>query len=204
MILSVRPGFLPLDHAGDAVAALFGTALLNYFDDCEPVHYPPIKAIEVTCDTSQGPYAKAGFVAAGFRVPTATGPAHAPATKNPVTLTVTPSLPDTFKNYPLGASESGMIAAKTLRGAFVTLAIGSNDDPYDGDPGTSMQVRCNQADIDRVKGGFGAAKFTAVQARPYKPKRATDRRDALRRQLKPWTTNIQKRVIQEVTKKRAK
>ena len=159
MILTVRPRLATLDHVGDAVAALLGAGILQVFPDGEPVHIPPVEAVEVTCDTAQGGYAKAGFYAAGFEIPTATGPAAAPPSNNPTTLTVTPALPDTSENYPLGAAESGTTAAKTLCGAYVTQPIGANGDPYIGDPGTSMQVSCNQADVPRVRSAFGAAKF---------------------------------------------
>ncbi len=138
MILTVRPGRQTLDHVGDAVAALIGAGILQVFPDGEPVHIPPLQGAEVTCDTAQGGYAKAGLYAAGFEIPTATEPATAPAQNNPVTLTVTLALPDTFANYPLGASNSGTTAAQALCGAYVTIPIGANGDPYVGDPGTSM------------------------------------------------------------------
>src|SRR5208282_1627590 len=162
MILQVRQHLEPLNHVGDAVAALIGSGVLKVFPDKEPIHYPPARAIEVNCDDDQGGYAKAGFYAAGFEVPTATGAAHAQPVKDPVTLTATPTLKDTFKNYPLGPQESGMLAAKALCGAYVTQPIGPNGDSYIGDPGTSMQVSCNQADVPRVKRGLRAAKFKAV------------------------------------------
>jgi hypothetical protein len=161
-VIQVRAHLEPLNHVKDALSALLGAGVAKMFDDGEPFHIPPAQAIEVNCDVDKAGYAKAGFYAAGFEVPTATGPAVAPAEDNPMILTVTPSLPDTFKNYPLGPEESGTLAAKALRGAFVTLPIGPNGDPYLGDnPGTSMQVRCNSADVQRVTRGFAAANFIA-------------------------------------------
>jgi hypothetical protein len=162
MILQVRARQETLDHVGDAVAALIGCGILKVFPDGEPVHVPPAQAAEVTCDDNLAGYAKAGFYAAGFEVPTPTGPAPAPPQNNLITLTVTPAKPDTPENYPLGAQESGTLAAKALNGAYVTQPVGPNADAYIGDPGTSMQVCCNQADVPRVQGGFGAAKFVAV------------------------------------------
>ena len=161
-VIQVRARQEPLTHVKDALAALIGAGVAKVFDDGEPMHIPPAPAIEVNCDVDKAGYAKAGFYAAGFEVPTPTGSANGPAEDNPVILAVARSLPDTFENYPLGAEESGTLAAKALCGAFVTLPIGPNGDPYIGDnPGTSMQVRCNSADVPRVKRGFGAAKFTA-------------------------------------------
>src|SRR5215470_9447435 len=98
MILTVRAGQETLDHASDAVAVLIGAGILRVFDDGEPVRIPPGEAIEVTCDANQAGYAKAGLVAAGFEVPTATEPAQPPPQNSIVTLTVTPTLPDNFQN----------------------------------------------------------------------------------------------------------
>ncbi len=167
MLIRVVKKQVPLDHLLPAALALIGAGILKLFDDGEPIRLPPVPdSGQVTCDTAQGGYAKAGLYAAGFDVPTATEPAPDPGTINPVvTLTVIPSLPDGIDNdhYPaIGAEEWGMTAAKTLCGAFVTRTIGPNDDPYTGDPGTSMQVCCNKADVPRVIGGFKVARFTAT------------------------------------------
>jgi len=168
MIIQVRSHQEPLGHVGAALAALLGAAVAKVFvgndayKNVDPYRIPPANAIEVNCDDNKAGYAKRGFETAGFQVPTASGVAHDPGPNDPVTLTVTPSKEDTIKNYPLGIQEWGMIAAKALFGAFVTQPIGPNADPYVGDPGTSMQVSCNRADIQRVQGGFGAANFNAV------------------------------------------
>jgi hypothetical protein len=58
-----------------------------------------------------------------------------------------------------------MTAAKALCGAYVTQTIGANDDPYIGDPATSMQVCCNKVDIPRVIGGFAYTRFNATLAK---------------------------------------
>lgn len=167
MILRVVKRQVPLDHLLSAALALIGAGVLKLFDDGEPVRLPPVPdSGQVTCDTAQGGYAKAGLYAAGFDVPTATEPAPDPGTIQPVvTLTVIPAFPDDLdpKHYPdIGAFEWGMTAAKALCGAYVTRPIGANDDPYTGDPGTSMQVCCNKADLTRAIIGFKVARFTAT------------------------------------------
>jgi hypothetical protein len=163
IILTVRSRLETLDHVAPAAEALYGAGILKLFDDGELVRVPPALAAEVTCGKSQGGYAKLGFYSAGFDVQTSTEPAPAPAPSNVVTVTVKPSLADTIKNYPIGAAESGMIAAKALCGAHVTQPIGANSDPCEGDPATSMQVSCYGSDVARVQSAFRAAFFTAVQ-----------------------------------------
>jgi hypothetical protein len=159
-ILTIKTRLELLDHVDPVAAALFGAGILQKFKNGEVVRLPPTAdAVEVTCDETQAGYAKEGFVAAGFEVPTAAGPAPRPAEDNPITLTVTPALPDTDPNYPLGAEATGRLAAKALYGACVTQPIPPNNDAYLGDPATSMQVRCNQADVAATTRGFGAAKF---------------------------------------------
>jgi len=169
MIIKVEPKQAILDHLLPAALALIGAGILKFFDDAKkvPVRITPAgSAGEVTCDTAQGGYAKAGLNAAGFDIPTATEPAPAPGKIDVVTLTVIPALPDGIDNdhYPaIGAAEFGMSAAKALCGASVTQTIGANDDPYIGDdPGTSMQVCCNKVDVPRVIGGFAFTRFNAT------------------------------------------
>ena len=169
MIIKVEPRQAILDHLLPAALALIGAGILKFFiDDGKevPVRITPAgTAGQVTCDTTQGGYAKAGLYAAGFDIPTATGPAPAPGKIDVVTLTVVPALPDGIddQHYPgIGAAEFGMTAAKALCGAFVTQTIGPNNDPYIGDPGTSMQVCCNRVDVPRVIGGFAYTRFTAT------------------------------------------
>ena len=165
MIIKVEPRQAILDHLLPAALALIGAGVLKLFPDKVPVRMTPAgTAGQVTCDTAQGGYAKAGLFAAGFDIPTATEPAPAPGKKDVVTLSVVPALPDGIDNdhYPaIGAAEFGMTAAKALCGAFVTQTIGANDDPFTGDSGTKMQVCCNKADVPRVIGGFQVARFTA-------------------------------------------
>jgi hypothetical protein len=166
MIIKVEPRQAILDHLLPAALALIGAGVLKLFPGDVPARMTPAgTAGEVTCDTAQGGYAKAGLFAAGFDIPTATEPAPAPGKKDVVTLTVVPALPDGIDNdhYPaIGAAEFGMTAANALCGAFVTQTIGANDDPFTGDSGISMQVCCNKADVPRVIGGFQAARFTAT------------------------------------------
>ena len=165
MILTVKPRLETLAHSGDAAVALFGAGILQKFADGTVLRIPATSdAVEVTCDVAQGPYAKAGFVAAGFEVPTPTDPATRPVKNNPLTITVTPALPDEDQNYPLGAEATGLVAAKALFGACVTQPIPPNDDPYADDPGTSMQVRCDQTDVALATRGFFAVKFTVEQS----------------------------------------
>jgi hypothetical protein len=154
-ILTVHPRLETLDHMGPVATALLGAGILNLFEDGGLVRSPAA----VTCDKDQGGYAKKAFNDAGFDVPTPTEPAPAPPPSGIVTLTVKPLLSDT--DYPLGAAESGMLAAKALCGAYVTQPIGSNGDPFDGDPGTSMQVNCYKSDLQRALKGFHEALFIA-------------------------------------------
>ena len=169
MIILVRQGLEQLTNVTDALAALIGCGVVSTFgnpDDPkhpDPFRIPPTKAIQVICDDDKAGYAKAGFHAAGFEVPTATGPANDPGDIDPVTLTVTPAKEDSLKDYPIGIGPGAIMAAKALCGAFVTRPIGPGGYPYIGDdPETSIQVSCNKADIPRVKGGFFAAHFNAA------------------------------------------
>jgi len=160
-ILTIKPRIELLDHVAPAATALFGAGILKQFSSGEVVQIPPTAdAVEVTCDVDQSGYAKEGFLQAGFEVPTSADPAPRPALDNPVILTVTPGLPDTDANYPLGAEATGRLAAKALYGACVTQPIPPNGDAYLGDPGTSMQVNCNQSNVATATRGFGAVKFT--------------------------------------------
>ena len=166
MIITVVPKTQQLDHLLPAALALIGAGVLKFFDDEKkvPVRNAGTRGL-VTCDVPQGGYAKAGLYLAGFDIPTATGPAHDPGRNDVVTLTVIPALPDGIDNdhYPsIGAAEFGLSAANALCGAFVTRTIGPNDDPYIGDPGTSMQVCCNKVDVPRVITGFAYSRFTAT------------------------------------------
>jgi hypothetical protein len=68
---------------------------------------------------------------------------------------------DDPKYYPIGVAESGTLAAKALCGAYVTQPIGAGGDPYDGDPGTTMQVSCYKSDLQRTLRGFHEALFRA-------------------------------------------
>jgi hypothetical protein len=176
MVIKVEPKGEQLDHLLPAALALIGAGVLKLFPGEVPVRITPAgTAGQVTCETAQGGYAKAGLYSAGFDVPTATGPAPAPPKDNVLTfLNVVPALPDGIDNdhYPaIGAAEFGMAAAKALCGAFVTQTIGANDDPYTGDPGTSMQVCCNEADVPRVISGFQVVRFraTVISALPGDP-----------------------------------
>ena len=168
MIIQVRQRVEPLSNVGAALAALLGAGVAKVFPsphedkNVDPYRIPPAPAIEVNCDDDKAGLAKAGFYAAGFEVPTPTGPAQDPGTHDPVILTVTPAKEDNLQNYPIGVEQWGILAAKALRGAQVTLGIGANDDPYVGDdPARLMQVRCNRANITRVKAGFELANFNA-------------------------------------------
>ena len=163
MILTVKPRLETLAHSGDAAVALFGAGILQKFADGTVLRIPATSdAVEVTCDVAHGAYAKEGFVAAGFEVPTPAGSVNPPVTNNPMTLTVTPALPDDGNNYPLGVEATGRVAAKALFGAGVTRPIPPNNDAYLGDPGTSMQVRCDQTGVAVVTRGFLAVKFTVA------------------------------------------
>ena len=168
MIISVVPKKQQLDHLLPAALALIGAGILKFFIDPDGKKLP-VRAGgsrgQVTCDIPQGGYAKAGLVFAGFEIPTATEPAQDPGKNDVVTLTVIPALKDGIDNdhYPaIGAAEFGLTAANALCGAFVTRTIGPNDEPYIGDPGTSMRVCCNKVDVPRVVTGFTYARFTAT------------------------------------------
>ena len=171
MIILVKQRVEPVRNVPDALAALIGSGVVSTFqdpDDPENTHPDPFRipvttqAISVICDNNKAGYAKAGFNEAGFQVPTATGAAHDPGDNDPVTLTVTPAQADEVKYYPVGIGPGAIMAAKALHGAFVTRSIG-DDQAYIGDnPETSIQVRCNRANVQAVKYGFGLAFFNAV------------------------------------------
>ncbi len=178
MIILVRQRVEPLTSVSAALAALLGAGVAKTFampgapgvqdssrpNYPDPFRIPPAQAIQVDCDDDKAGYAKAGFYAAGFEVPTATGAAHDPGANDAVTLAVTHANPDNLQDYPLGIGQCAILAAKALCGAYVTRPIAPNDDPYIGDdPDTSIQVSCNSADVQRVKGGFAAAHFNAAQ-----------------------------------------
>ena len=170
MILIVKQRVELLSNVADALAVLIGCGLVGTFtipedpDNKDPFRIPPTQAIQVICDNDKAGYVKAGFYAAGFEVPTAAGAAHDPGDDDPVTLTVTPSKEDSLKDYPIGIGNGAIVAAKALRGAYVTRTIGSNDDPFEGNqPEKSIRVRCNRVDVERVRSGFYAAHFNAVQ-----------------------------------------
>lgn len=174
MIILVKQKQEPLANVTEALAALIGSGVVSTFKNPDdPTGKDPFglripattQDVEVICDDNKAGYAKAGFYAAGFDVPTGTGAAPDPGENDPVTLTVTASNPekkDDLEFYPIGIGEGAVMAAKALCGAFVTRPIGPNRDSYIGDnPYTSIQVSCNSADVLRVKRGFGAAHFTA-------------------------------------------
>ena len=170
MIVLVKQRLEPLTNVAEALAALIGSGVVRTFKDPDdPTHPDPFRVpattrgIEVICDDDKAGYAKAGFYAAGFEVPTATGAAHNPGDIDPVTITLTRAKEDSLQDYPIGIGPGAIMAAKALCGAYVTRPIGSNGDSYIGDdPETSIQVSCNKADIPRVKGGFFAAHFKAA------------------------------------------
>ena len=172
MIILVEQRVEPVRNVQDALAVLIGSGVVSTFqdpDDPENTHPDPFRvpvttrAISVICDDSKAGYAKAGFYEAGFQVPTATGAAHDPGESDPVTLTVTPAKEDDVKYYPVGIGPGAIMAAKALHGAFVTRSIG-DDQAFIGDnPETSIQVRCNKANIPAVQNGFRLAFFNTVQ-----------------------------------------
>ena len=161
MVLLVRQGLEQLTNVTDALVVLLGSGVLSTFDG-DPFGIPPTKAIEVVRADANAAYAKAGFQAAGFEVPTFTGAAHDPGDSDPVTLTVTPTQKDDVKHYPIGIGPGAIMAAKALHGAFVTRSIGDDQAYIGDDPETSIQVRCNRANIEAVQAGFGLAFFHAA------------------------------------------
>src|SRR6266478_1445521 len=147
MIILVEQHLEPLTNVAEALAALIGSGVVSTFNNPDdPTGKDPFalrvpattRGIEVICDDNKAGYAKAGFHAAGFEVPTGTGAAHDPGDIDPVTLTVTPAKEDSLQDYPIGIGPGGIMAAKALCAAYVTRPIGSNGDSYIGDdPETS-------------------------------------------------------------------
>ena len=172
MIILVKQRVEPVRNVPDALAALIGSGVVSTFkdpDDPENTHPDPFRisvstqGIEVICDDNKAGFAKAGFNEAGFQVPTATGAAHDPGESDPVTLTVTPAQADDVKYYPVGIGPGAIMAAKALHGAFITRSIG-DDQAFIGDnPETSIQVRCNRANMPAVQNSFRLAFFNSVQ-----------------------------------------
>jgi hypothetical protein len=161
MLLTVRGKKERIDKVGTAAGPLFGAGFLIPFTnnpDDPPIRLPPVGgAVEAWCKIVKAPYAKKGFIEAGFQVTTATGAAHPTTGLKPVELKVTRALPDIQDNYKFGADTAGRIAALTLCGAGVTQ-LNANNDAYSGDPGEEMRVMCDKRYFDDATTGFWYAK----------------------------------------------
>lgn len=164
MLLTVRSKKEDINKVGVAVGPLAAAGFLLPFDDGEYFHLPPVRgAVEVWCKIALGPYAKEGFIQAGFEVTTSTGPADYPEDLKPVPLDVKRALPDNGTNYEFGADIAGRIAALALCGAGVTQ-LNSNADAYSGDTGNTMQVVSDPGYFEAVTRGFWAAKSKGAPA----------------------------------------
>jgi hypothetical protein len=164
MLLTVRSKKEDINKVGAAIGPLAAAGFLLPFADGKYFHLPPVRgAVEVWCKIALGPYAKAGFIQAGFEVTTATGPVDYPEDLKPVPLDVKRALPDNDVNYEFGADTAGRIAALALCGAGVTQ-LNSNDDAYSGDTGNTMQVVSDPRYFEAVTRGFWAAKSERAPA----------------------------------------
>lgn len=164
MLLTVRSKKEDINKVAAAVGPLAAAGFLLPFDDGEYVHLPPVRdAVEVWCKVALGPYAKEGFIQAGFEVTTSTGPVDYPTDLKPVPLDVKRALPDNDDNYEFGADTAGRIAALALCGAGVTQ-FDSNGDPYSGDTGNTMRVVSDPRYFDAVTRGFWVAKSKGASA----------------------------------------
>jgi hypothetical protein len=158
MLLTVRSKKEDVNKVGAAVGPLAAAGFLLKFADGEYFHLPPVRgAVEVWCETALGPYAKEGFIQAGFEVTTPAGPVDYPTGLQPVPLNVKRALPDIDDNYEFGADTAGRIAALALCGAGVTQ-LDSNGDAYSGDTGNTMQLVSDPRYFQAVTMGFWAAK----------------------------------------------
>lgn len=155
-----------LSIAGIAATAIYGAGLTQGFpseDPANPETLVPYRetgvaggGIQVQCTVDNGPFVRAAFVAVGFQTIEPVEPLHPKPPSNVRPHTVTPAAPD--NQYPSGAEATGRISATALCGACVTQP-NANDDPYDGDPASSMQVSCCDTDIQNAAKGFGAVGF---------------------------------------------
>jgi hypothetical protein len=164
MLLTVRSKKEDINKVGAAIGPLAAAGLLLPFDDGEYFHLPPVRgAVEVWCKITLGPYAKEGFIQAGFEVTTSTGPVDYPVDLKPVPLDVKRALPDNDDNYEFGADTAGRIAALALCGAGVTQ-LNPNGNAYSGDTGNTMQVVSDPRYFGAVTRGFWAAKSKGAPA----------------------------------------
>lgn len=158
MLLTVRGKKERIDKVGTAAGPLFGAGFLIPFAHDVPIRLPPVRgAVEAWCKIVKAPYAKNGFIDAGFQVTTSTGAARFPTDLKPVELKVTRALPDIEANYEFGADTAGRVAALALYGAGVTQ-LNANNDPYSGDTGNEMRVMCDKRYFDDATNGFWYAK----------------------------------------------
>jgi hypothetical protein len=164
MLLTVRSKKEDINKVGAAIGPLAAAGFLLPFDDGEYFHLPPVRgAVEVWCKIALGPYAKEGFIQAGFEVTTSTGPVDYPIDLKPVPLDVKHALPDSDDNYEFGADTGGRVAAPALCGAGVTQ-LNPNGDGYSGDTGNTMQVVSDPRYFEALTRGFWAAKSKGAPA----------------------------------------
>lgn len=140
-----------LTFAGIAAAALCGGGITSPFPGGLPSRPNPADngSIEVTCEEANGPFARAGFIQAGFTTIEVLPMPTIPAQNNPQPLQITPT-----KQVYLQFGDS---AADALLGAGLTAAF-PDGSSYQGDlnSGTSMTVMCTAAQQPAVQSAFAA------------------------------------------------
>ncbi len=140
-----------LTLAGIAAAALCGGGITAPFPDGLPSRPNPDDqgSIEVTCEEANGPFARAGFVQAGFATIEALPMPTIPPKSNPVTIQTGPENQEYL--------QFGDSAADALLGAGLTIAF-PDGSSYQGDLSndTTMSVMCASADTAKVQSAFTA------------------------------------------------
>jgi hypothetical protein len=152
LILTVIPDKeSDLTFAGIAAAALCGGGITSPFPDGLPSRPNPADrgSIEVTCEEANAPFARAGFIQAGFDTIEKLVMPTIPPKSNPVTLKTGPENQQ-FLQF-------GDSAADALLGAGLTIAF-PDGSSYQGDltNGTTMSVMCASADTAKVQSAFAA------------------------------------------------
>jgi hypothetical protein len=140
-----------LTFAGIAAAALCGAGITSPFPGGLPSRPNPADAgsIEITCEEANGPFARAGFIQAGFDTIEKLAMPTIPPQDNPLPLQIIP----TQQVY----LQFGDSAADALLGAGLTVAF-PDGSSYQGDlnNGTSMNVMCAAANQPTVQSAFAA------------------------------------------------
>lgn len=140
-----------LTFAGIAAAALCGGGITLPFPGGLPSRPNPDDqgALDVTCEEANGPFARAGFIQAGFATVEGLPMPTIPPKSNSVTIQTGPE----NQQY----LQFGDSAADALLGAGLTIAF-PDGSSYQGNLSSdaTMSVMCASADTAKVQSAFAA------------------------------------------------